>query len=150
MERRKSVLLRRGIVCLLKAKKLHGQLFCLVVRPVPGFVRLSRPGFERRCLKEHGAYHISIGFDVPKAGLPQTLFLSHTLSFPRSFHASRSEVEWSRLRKTYNGKKVFRLKVGYVGSGCSVALREDEPVSRDLRWAHGRDRYWRRDIHVSM
>ena len=69
LERRKGLLLRRGIVCKLKAKKLHGQLFCLVVRPVPGFIRLSRPGFERKCVLEHGPYHISIGFRVPEAAL---------------------------------------------------------------------------------
>ena len=78
MEARKVVLLRRGLMCKLKAKKLHGQLFCLVVRPVKGFVRLARPSFERKCLREHGEYHISIGFNVPQAASAEIHVMTRT------------------------------------------------------------------------
>ena len=67
MEARKKLILQRGLICKLKAKKLHGKLFCLVVRPVKGFVRLSTPSFEKKCLRNFGPYHISIGFDVEEA-----------------------------------------------------------------------------------
>ena len=66
-ERRKGLLLRRGLTCRVRAKKM-GNLFALVLTPTTGFIRLSRPTFEKRCLKDFGKYHISIGFTVPKAG----------------------------------------------------------------------------------
>jgi len=151
MEARKKLILRRGLVCQLKAKKLHGKLFCLVVRPVEGFVRLATPSFERKCLRDFGAYHISIGFDVAEAAtLENKLSLSFLMHVnPAPFLVS-VQAEWRRLRKVYNGARTHHIKIRHIGSGYSVALDEADPVHQDLKWAHGRDWYAQRDIHASL